>query len=103
MSRYTREFRKETVALLENIGGLLKLATLGELDKVFHALFERVYINRKHPGHIYAIEPKPPLHRLMDISLLPRLPDHDNDPDGGGSSGSDPCRSRFRHHKRRIK
>jgi site-specific DNA recombinase len=79
---------EEAVKLLENIGELLKQATLGELDKVFHALFERVYIDRNHPGHIYAIEPKPPLHRLMDISLLPRLPDDDNNPDGGGSSGN---------------
>jgi hypothetical protein len=79
---------EEAAKLLENIGELLQQATLEELDKVFHALFERVYIDRDHPGHIYAIEPKPPLHRLMDISLLPHLPDDDNNPAGGGSSGN---------------
>jgi DNA invertase Pin-like site-specific DNA recombinase len=64
---------EEAAQLLNHIGDLLKAATAQELGVVFDCLFEKVYLHRDYPRYICAIEPKPALHQLMDISELPKF------------------------------
>ncbi|GIK65833.1 MAG: hypothetical protein BroJett018_36270 [Chloroflexota bacterium] len=78
----------ESAALmLENIGQLLAQATPNELEDIFHALLTTVYLDSGKHGPVVAIEPKPFLKVLMDVSQLPERPDPDDPtsgPDGGG-------------------
>lgn len=85
-------------AALEEIGDLLKTASLRDLDTLFHSMLTTVYLHHDYPGYVVGIEPKPFLKDLMDISMLPTWsPPHTNnsvsddedddpepDPDGNG-------------------
>jgi hypothetical protein len=64
---------EEAAQLLTNIADLLKAATPQELGVVFDCLFEKVYLHRDYPRYICAIEPKPALYQLMDISTSPKF------------------------------
>jgi hypothetical protein len=55
-------------SLLENVGALLKQAELKELKEVFNALLDSVYLDSGEAGPVVAIEPKPFVKQLMDIS-----------------------------------
>lgn len=77
----------ESAALmLENIGQLLEQATPNELEDIFHALLTTVYLDSGRRGPVVAIEPKPFLKVLMDVSQLPERPDPD-DPTSGSDGG----------------
>jgi len=72
-------------AALEEIGDLLKTASLRDLDTLFHSMLTTVYLHHDYPGYVVGIEPKPFLKDLMDISMLPTWsPPHTNNsaPDG---------------------
>ena len=85
-------------AALEEIGDLLKTASLRDLDTLFHSMLTTVYLHHDYPGYVVGIEPKPFLKNLMNISMLPTWspPHTDNsasegedddpapDPDGNG-------------------
>jgi site-specific DNA recombinase len=64
---------------LETIGSLLEHANPKELDDVFHALLTSVYLDSSDAGPVVAIEPKPFLKLLMDVSIRPFRPDEDDD------------------------
>lgn len=59
--------------VLEQVGSLLQHATPQELKVIFHSLLTTVYLHAEHPGYVVAIEPKPVLKTLMDISLVPQF------------------------------
>jgi hypothetical protein len=65
-------------SLLENVGALLEQAELKELKEVFNALLDSVYLDSGEAGPVVAIEPKPFVKQLMDIS----------EPGGSSSGGS---------------
>jgi site-specific DNA recombinase len=73
---------------LERVGDLLYEATLEELELLFHSLLTTVYLDHSVKGYVTAIEPKPFLKELLDVSLLPsRTPDlakEESDPVGTG-------------------
>ena len=89
-----------TVTALEEIGDLLKTASLSDLDTLFHSMLTTVYLHHDYPGYVVGIEPKPFLKELMDISMLPSWSqshpnklesdnnndDLDPDPDDNGGS-----------------
>jgi site-specific DNA recombinase len=70
---------ESAAAMLETIGSLLEHATPKELDDVFHALLTSVYLDSE-VGPVVAIEPKPFLKLLMDVSIRPFHPNDDDDP-----------------------
>ncbi len=70
---------EEAAATLETIGSLLEHANPKELDDVFHALLNSVYLDSDDTGPVVAIEPKPFLKLLMDVSIRPFHPDDDDD------------------------
>jgi DNA invertase Pin-like site-specific DNA recombinase len=70
---------ESAAAMLETIGSLLEHATPKELDDVFHALLNSVYLDSGEAGPVVAIEPKPFLKLLMDVSIRPFHPDDDPD------------------------
>jgi hypothetical protein len=61
---------------------LLEQAELKELKEVFNALLDSVYLDSGEAGPVAAIEPKPFVKQLMDIS------DPDGSPVGRGDGGS---------------
>jgi hypothetical protein len=73
--------------MLETIGSLLEHATPRELDDVFHALLTSVYLDGE-TGPVVAIEPKPFLKLLMDVSIQPFQPDGDGSGNGDGSNST---------------
>ena len=70
---------ESAAAMLETIGSLLEHATPKELDDVFHALLNSVYLDSGDAGPVVAIEPKPFLKLLMDVSIRPIQPNDDDD------------------------
>ncbi len=72
---------ESAAAMLETIGSLLEHATPKELDDVFHALLTSVYLDSE-AGPVVAIEPKPFLKLLMDVSIRPFHPGDDDDDPG---------------------
>jgi hypothetical protein len=66
---------EEATHLLSNAGDLLKEATRGELDIIFHRLFEKIYLDHGYAesGYICAIDPKPMLYELISVANLPKL------------------------------
>jgi len=74
---------ESAAAMLETIGSLLEHATPKELDDVFHALLTSVYLDSE-AGPVVAIEPKPFLKLLMDVSIRPFHPDDDDPGSGDG-------------------
>jgi hypothetical protein len=81
---------ESAAAMLDTLGTLLGNATLKELDDVFHALLTSVYLDGGEKGPVVAIEPKPFLKLLMDVSIKPFQPDGGDDPtpDGDGAHPS---------------
>ena len=71
---------EDAAVTLETIGSLLEHANPKELDDVFHALLNSVYLDSGDTGPVVAIEPKPFLKLLMDVSIRPFRPDDDDDP-----------------------
>jgi DNA invertase Pin-like site-specific DNA recombinase len=70
---------EDAAAMLETIGSLLEHANPKELDDVFHALLNSVYLDSGDQGPVVAIEPKPFLKLLMDVSIRPFQPNDDDD------------------------
>jgi hypothetical protein len=81
---------ESAAAMLETIGSLLEHATLKELDDVFHALLTSVYLDSSEAGPVIAIEPKPFLKLLMDVSIRPFHPDDDDSGPGEGIPSDHP-------------
>jgi hypothetical protein len=69
---------ESAAAMLETIGSLLEHATPKELDNVFHALLNSVYLDSGDARPVVAIEPKPFLKLLTDVSIRPFCPDDDD-------------------------
>jgi hypothetical protein len=78
-------------SLLENVGALLEQAELKELKEVFNALLDSVYLDSGEAGPVVAIEPKPFVKQLMDIS------DPDRSPGGRRATRSDDRRGSAGH------
>jgi hypothetical protein len=76
---------ESAAAMLETIGSLLEHATPKELDDVFHALLNSVYLDSGQTRPVVAIEPKPFLKLLMDVSIQPSHPDGEGYGNGDGS------------------
>jgi hypothetical protein len=74
---------------LERVGDLLHQATLEELELLFHSLLNTVYLDYSVKGYVTAIEPKPFLKDLLDVSLLERWSPDGTEADGdlGGTEG----------------
>jgi site-specific DNA recombinase len=86
--------------LLSNMPQLLKAATLEELKQIFAALLKTVYLDSGPRGPIVAIEPRPFVKQLLDVSVLAKScrnielrweeserSDDDDDPDPDGNNG----------------
>lgn len=76
---------EKVATALNQVGDLLKQATDGELETLFHTLLTTVYLHHDHPGYVVGIEPRPFLKELMDISVLPSW----NPGNNNGSGDSD--------------